>query len=334
MTPNISWHMKNKIEIRKRNDPRFAVLIGKRSPDVVLPAMPIRISYFGLERDYSLETKQGKHFFRIRIPKILTPGWDLDGPWDAYHLRDSFERLKSPKQAWRWLNVVGKFRDRRTISKDKGVLTWCELQGWQEIFRRLRSRDSSKWFPMLGVQDDNDKSMFERSEFIAELGDLAEQIWNVSEETFGWLQGIPQGLSIRRDMYVPREEIEEIFSSPGARTRGSQQWHYAQSVLGRRREKRARGNAEGKQKLIAEVTPQTAFDAILATVYADKLRGIEFQVCALKDCNETFEKLSEHGKIYCSNYHAHLASIRRKRAKARESSGKTLNKTTKKGREQ
>ena len=106
-------------------------------------------------------------------------------------------------------------------------------------------------------------------------GHLAEQIWTVSEETFGWLQGFPQGLSIRRDRYLSREEMEEIFSSPGARMPNSREWYRAQSVLSRRRAERARGNQEGKQKLIAEVTAATALDAILATVYVDKLRGIE-----------------------------------------------------------
>ena len=77
------------------------------------------------------------------------------------------------------------------------------------------------------------------------------------------------------------------------------------------------------------MTPATALDAILATVYVDKLRGLELQVCALKECNETFEKQSDHGKLYCSNYHAHLASIRRKRAEAKERKAQQLRKKEK-----
>ncbi len=214
--------------------------------------------------------------------------------------------------------LFGPFRYKRRRSKQDNVLTWRELQGWQELLRRLRLRDSSQWFPLFGVQDPDFKSTFHQSEFITEVGNLAEQIWSVSEETFGWLQGFPQRLSIRRDMYLSREEMEEIFSTPGARVAGSREWYRAQSVLSRRRAERARGNEEGKQKLIAEVIAATALDAILATVYVDKLRGIEFQVCALKECNETFEKHSNYGKIYCSNYHAHLASVRRKRAQAKK----------------
>ena len=313
------------MEILSRNDSRFGVVIGKAAPEVVLPAMPIRIVYTRVEQDYSLEAKDGKHFFRMEIPKTYTPGWTFGSAWDAYNLRESFERLRNPEDAWQWLNVVGPFRYKRRRSNQDNLLTWRELRGWQEILRRLRLRDSSEWFPMFGVQTRDFKSTFHRSEFIAELSSLSEQIWTVSEETFGWLQGFPQGLSICRDRYLSREETEEIFSSPGSRVPNSLEWHRAQAVLARRRAARARGNQEGKQKLIAEVTCATAIDAILATVYVDKLRGIEFRLCALKECNETFEHESAHGKIYCSNYHAHLASVRRKRAELKKK-GKKSNK--------
>jgi hypothetical protein len=305
-----------------RNDKRFSVVIGKKAPDVLLPAMPIRILYMGVECDYSLDVTDGEHFFRMQRPEVFTPGWEFGAPWDAYKLRESFEQLRSPEDAWTFLNVVGPFRGKRTRSKLGNVLTWRELQGWQNVLKRLRLRDSSQWFPFLGAQGRDYKSTFNQFVYDAELDGFSEQIWTVSEETFGWLQGFPQGLSIGRDRYLSRDEIEEIFSSPGARVSNSRAWHHAQSVLEHRRAERARGNPDGKQKLIAQVIATTALDAILATVYVDKLRGIEFQVCALKECNETFEKQSDHGKIYCSNYHAHLASIRRKRAEAKETMAK------------
>jgi len=291
--------------------------------------MPIRILYTGVELDYSLEMMDGEGIFRMQVPETRTPGWDFDPSWDAYKLREAFEKLKGPNEARLWLNVVGRFRCKRTRSKQDNVLTWRELQGWQEVLRRLRLRDSSEWFPVLGIQGRDFKSTFYQSEFIAELGNFSGQIWTVSEETFRWLQGFPQGLLVRRDMYLSREETEEIFSSPGARVAGSREWHYAQLELGRRRAERARGNREGKQKLIAEVTPATALDAILATVYVDKLRGLELQVCALKECNETFETESHYGKMYCTNYHAHLASMRRKRAEVKKMKARQLHRKEK-----
>lgn len=329
MDTNKTWHIISKMEIKTCNDKRFAVVVGKATPDPILPAMPIGIVYMGSELDYSLEEMNGEHFFRIRVPEVFTPGWDLRNLWDAYKLRECFERLNSPEDAWRLLNVIGRFRIKRARSDRENLLTWRELQGWQSVLQLLRLRDSSEWFPFLGVQGRDFKSTFNKFLHNAGLADFSEQIWTVSEETFGWLQGFPQSLSIARDRYLSRGEIEEIFSSPGARVPDSRAWHHAQSMLERRRKERARGNPDGKQKLIAEVIATTALDAILATVYVDKLRGIELQVCALKECNETFEKQSDHGKTYCSNYHAHLASVRRKRAEAKQAKSRQLRRKVK-----
>jgi len=63
---------KTEMEKLTRNDHRFAKLIEKKPPNIVLPAMPIEISYIGVERDYSLETNDGEHFFRMRIPESFT----------------------------------------------------------------------------------------------------------------------------------------------------------------------------------------------------------------------------------------------------------------------
>ncbi|MFP5208670.1 MAG: hypothetical protein ACLGRW_05210 [Acidobacteriota bacterium] len=265
------------------------------------------------ELDYAHQIRNGEHFFRAQTPKELTPGWDLDSQWDAYELRAAFEKLQTPEDAWRFLNVTGMFRYKRRQSKQADVAAWRELQGWQEVLKRLRLRGSSEWFPTLAPRNSDTKELFERMLADGGLEGYSEQIWSVSDETYYWLQGIPQGLSIRRDMYLSRKEMEDIFSSPGARIPGSREWHQAHAVLARRREERARGNSEGRQKLIAEVTPATSLDAILATVYVDKLRGLELQVCALKDCNVMFEQQSDYRKKYCSQAHAHLASVRRKR---------------------
>jgi hypothetical protein len=118
-------------------------------------------------------------------------------------------------------------------------------------------------------------------------------------------------------MYLSYDEIQKTFTAPGAKVPGSKAWHDAQAVLARRREKRARGNELGQQRLLAWIAVGSALEAILATLYIDKLRGIETKLCALKGCNKLFDVESGHGKMYCSNYHAHLASIRKKRAAAK-----------------
>jgi hypothetical protein len=225
-----------------------------------------------------------------------------------------FEGIKSPDEAFQFLNVVGRFRNSR-VPVEEDMLTWSEFLRWQSLIQRLRLRKPSEGFPMLlGKQCPEFRNLFLRSEFLrGEPAEMIEQIWNVSEETYSWLQGFPVGLSIRRDMYLSYEETKTIFSAPGADKPGSKAWHDAQAVLARRRAKRATGKAEEKQKLVAEVIAGTALDAILATIYIDKLSGIETEVCALVGCEQTFEVSSKHGKIYCCNYHAHLASVRKNR---------------------
>jgi hypothetical protein len=154
--------------------------------------------------------------------------------------------------------------------------------------------------------------------------EAAEQIWNVSDETFYWLQGTATGWSVQRDMYLSYEETKKIFSAPGADKPGSKASYDAQAILERRRAERAKGNAEGKQRLTTRAVPGTALDAILATIYIDKLRGIKTEVCALTECEQIFEVKSNHGQKYCCNYHAHLASVRRNRPKPRAKKRKQL----------
>ncbi len=315
------------MEIQALSNSRFEVRIGRRAPDPVLPAMPIRILYFAVELDYTPDSEAGDSF-RVRVPEVSTPGWFTNSIWDPYNLREAFLQLRR-EEASDFLNVVGQFRYKRRWSKQAEVLTWRELEGWQKLISRLHLRHSSEWFPVLGLRDREYRSSFNQHEFIANLGSFAEQIWTVSDETFGWLQGFPQGLSIQRQRYLSREETERIFSSPGARIPGSRVWHYAQTVLKRQRADRAWGNKEAKQKLIAEVTPATALDAILATVLVDKLRGLELQVCALQECNATFESHLNHGKKYCKQYHAHLDNLRSRRAEAKERKLKKLRKKEK-----
>lgn len=54
-----------------------------------------------------------------------------------------------------------------------------------------------------------------------------------------------------------------------------------------------------------------AYHALLASVFFDIARGLRFRVCALPDCDIPFPLGSRTEKVYCTQYHAHLASKRR-----------------------
>jgi hypothetical protein len=76
-------------------------------------------------------------------------------------------------------------------------------------------------------------------------------------------------------------------------------------------------NGDGRAVLYAEIVVNTTLDAILATVYVDHLNGINFERCALSDCNRLYEMTSKHERQYCTPEHAHKASVRRRRAEAK-----------------
>jgi hypothetical protein len=58
--------------------------------------------------------------------------------------------------------------------------------------------------------------------------------------------------------------------------------------------------------------------AILATIYLDQLRGAKFGFCARSDCRKGYEVESKHKRKYCSQYCAHLESVRRLRRRTKK----------------
>ncbi len=61
----------------------------------------------------------------------------------------------------------------------------------------------------------------------------------------------------------------------------------------------------------------TILDALYTTVTVDFIRGMKFRVCARADCAIPFRIESRHERKYCSQYCAHLESVRRVRRKLR-----------------
>jgi hypothetical protein len=73
-------------------------------------------------------------------------------------------------------------------------------------------------------------------------------------------------------------------------------------------------NPGTRPTLFAEIHVCSTLQAILATNYVDSLSGVNYGLCALPDCNQTFEITSTHKRDYCSQACAHKASVRRRRA--------------------
>ena len=65
--------------------------------------------------------------------------------------------------------------------------------------------------------------------------------------------------------------------------------------------------------LLGEVEALNTFDAILSTIFIDRLRNLRFKVCARPDCASIYELTSQHKRKYCSYDCAHLMSVRQSR---------------------
>jgi hypothetical protein len=64
-------------------------------------------------------------------------------------------------------------------------------------------------------------------------------------------------------------------------------------------------------------------DALETALMVDFLRGIRFRACSRRDCAIPFEIQTKHKRRYCTQYCAHLESVRRNRRKrAKNHSGK------------
>jgi len=57
--------------------------------------------------------------------------------------------------------------------------------------------------------------------------------------------------------------------------------------------------------------------AILATIHLDHLRKAEFRFCSREDCGMPYEITSHHERKYCTEYCAHIESVRKTRARQR-----------------
>lgn len=73
---------------------------------------------------------------------------------------------------------------------------------------------------------------------------------------------------------------------------------------------------------IAVLEARDLVTAILATIYVDHLHGTKFGFCHRHDCRMPYKIESKHNRKFCSQYCAHLESLRRMRERQRAARGK------------
>ena len=86
-----------------------------------------------------------------------------------------------------------------------------------------------------------------------------------------------------------------------------------------------------RQPMGAIVRCKDVEDALRATVFLDKLRGLPWKRCARKDCGKPFEVKGKRERLYCSPECAHLQSVRNYNAKQTAMAVKATKPAVKKG---
>jgi hypothetical protein len=250
--------------IRRSSDRRIGEEIVDRTVRL-LPAMPIEVIYNAEDKAVSCEKHGDDIVYTFRYSK--EPRDFAESKVNAYELRATFLDIKTPGEAFEFLNLTGCFRG-PVNQRSREQLTWQDFQNWQEIIR-LHLRH--------GLLPVKEMSRSQTSVFISyDVPDrLRSALSDLSQEERSWLHAFPNQLVIRS----------------------------------------ARAAKDGKRRVLyAEIMVSTTLQAILATVYVDHLRGINYRLCARSDCSAIYEVSSKHERQYCTQACAHTASVRRRRA--------------------
>jgi hypothetical protein len=74
----------------------------------------------------------------------------------------------------------------------------------------------------------------------------------------------------------------------------------------------------GRSDSRAHVSVSHTFPSILVTVQFKLAQGAKFRICARKDCRLPFEVTSRHTRRFCTQYCAHITSLRQRRKAQRK----------------
>jgi hypothetical protein len=104
-----------------------------------------------------------------------------------------------------------------------------------------------------------------------------------------------------------RDKIDRLFKQP-----------YAVTFPWSSYEKVWTGRGKPKKTLLPRLTINVSccLEALRLSVEIDMVRGVKFRQCARKDCCAPYTVETRHKRKYCTQYCAHLASVRRSAVKA------------------
>lgn len=260
----------------------------------MLPAMPLTIRYDGYSYLRVTSEKQRDEIV-FRFDSDLTSrrdGQHPDSPkmaddetreLDVYQLREAFLDVRTHGEALELLSFAGHFRRPEIVNgrpaKKSLSLSWTEFKQWQEVVRLFIAQGLMEDFRGMTRSDFVGVAVYLiHAEEYSVPATLLPLVEQMSDFEICWLGGFPDQLVVLSD------EPTKVDKRP---------------------------------RLRVSVIVESLLEAVLATVYLDKLIGIDYHLCALPDCQKLYEVNSKHERQYCSQACAHKASVRRRRAEAK-----------------
>jgi hypothetical protein len=257
---------------------------GWRAGIRMLPAMPLEVVFLGGCPTVSLQRNGGESTFSFSYPCRGDVMDQFLHRRDVYSIRQQFFRAKTESDVFNFLNKYGPFLssdDERVDGARYGRLTLTDFRNWQKLLTLIAMQGFLHYSK---IENDESENCQEYGPTFYKVGvygpsladDLKPLFFSCPKQTQDWLRGEASLLHIFR----PKPDLE--IKNPPTKT---------------------------------EVTVMAVIDAILATIYFDKIIGIPWALCTLEGCNQLYQITSKHERNYCSPACARNASIRARRAK-------------------
>lgn len=296
-----------------------------------ISAMPVLIDYEATWGEFTLSKRGEEHVFRFMVESEPVEEGNYDAPWkqsplNADAILDNFQDAKTPTEALDFLNKTGLF------SMLSVRFSWSYFRRWQRFAYLVQEHEllastmrSAQWEGECGevlkaLSGDQTSTFFTGSELQpftnAQLDGRAQ-----------WLLDPKNAEQTKENQRIVDEERAELcawFRQPPDKA-CSIEWipksDANRNAIDPLLEKGAMIEflvPQEDMRPVLLIRPTNTLEAVAASIYADRIMGIEYRACEV--CSELFELGSRGEKKYCSRERckntAHQRRMRANRAKA------------------
>jgi hypothetical protein len=272
-----------------------------------ISAMPMHIRYAAKIGQVSLTKQDDEYLFHLASDYRDEKGrrgerWDKR-EWNAYALRAAFEAVKTETDALEFLSGAGWFLP------SPHPLSWSTFQAWQRFVKIVRQENKLQALMSEVMSGKDGMAVLARGgdelEVLKALGGYPNAFFTgtlrrpdpTTRSLCEWFYRPPQGaLSIE---WLPLKDEPELLSKV---QKGGALMEFFRGAYGMRP--------------VLRIEAECALQAIAATVYADRVGGVEWNKCEI--CNRLFKLESGQHKRYCSQTCKDTARQRRRADKVNE----------------